>query len=50
MTPASIRLRDLLEAAAEARRRGDRGAAEMLETDAVMLLRDLMPARQEARA
>lgn len=32
-------LRQLLEAAAAARRHGDRGAADLLEQDAVVLLR-----------
>lgn len=35
-------LRDLLTAAAEARRIGDHGAADLLEADAAVLLRSLL--------
>jgi hypothetical protein len=46
-TVLTVRL--LLEAAASARRCGDRGAAEVLETDAVLALR-AGAARSEVRA
>ncbi|HEV7266379.1 MAG TPA: hypothetical protein VGN83_15880 [Falsiroseomonas sp.] len=49
-SPTVRTLRGLLEAAGEARRNGDRGLADLLETDAVILLRSsLQAARQEAR-
>jgi hypothetical protein len=49
MSPSVRTLRDLLEAAGEARRNGDRGLADLLETDAVILLRaNLHAAREEA--
>jgi hypothetical protein len=49
MSPTVRTLRDLLEAAGEARRNGDRGLADLLENDAVILLRSsLQAARAEA--
>jgi hypothetical protein len=48
MSPTVRTLRDLLEAAGEARRNGDRGLADLLETDAVILLRANLQAAREA--
>jgi hypothetical protein len=49
--PTVLAVRQLLEAASAARRCGDRGAAEMLETDAVLALRaGTVAARQAAPA
>lgn len=42
ITPATRDLRDLLEAATDARRQGDNRAADMLEADAVLVLRRMM--------
>lgn len=42
VTPTTNALRDYLEAAAEARRRGDLAAAECAETMALLLLRNLV--------
>lgn len=39
MTTSTRKLRDLLEAAAEARRRGDLAAADAAETAALLVLR-----------
>jgi hypothetical protein len=49
--PVVRTLRNLLEAAGEARRSGDRGLAEVLEGDAVLVLRtSLQSARRGACA
>jgi len=50
MTPTVSAIRDLLSAAGEARRRGDRAVADMLEQDAALVLRAAIhDARAEAR-
>lgn len=54
MSPASRELRDHLEAAAEARRRGDNAAADWHEADAARVLRRILtgaacPPEREAR-
>ena len=50
MTPTVRAVRDLLSAAGEARRRGDRAVADMLEQDAALVLRAaLQDAKAEAR-
>jgi hypothetical protein len=41
MTPTTNALRDYLEAAAEARRRGDLAAAQCAETAALLVLRSM---------
>jgi hypothetical protein len=42
MTTSTRKLRDLLEAAAEARRRGDLAAADAAETAALLVLRAIV--------
>lgn len=50
MTPTVSAIRDLLSAAGEARRRGDRAVADMLEQDAALVLRAaIQDAKAEAR-